>query len=139
MIKKLIKSKKFSTIHTPFCIIGGGTAGLNLVSQLKHQKGVLKNQIRVFEPSSLHYYQPGFTMVGGGLIKSESTVMETRKLFPSQINFTDLGVKSVIPDKNTIVTEDGQNWTYDQLIIASGMKLDYSKIKGFLLLTIYFF
>jgi sulfide:quinone oxidoreductase len=57
---------KYYATHTKFCIVGGGTAGLNISAHLaKHYD---PKSIRIFEPSKLHYYQPGFTMIGGNLV-----------------------------------------------------------------------
>ncbi|EGR30200.1 hypothetical protein IMG5_138190 [Ichthyophthirius multifiliis] len=57
--------------------------------------------IRVFDSQKTHYYQPGWTMVGG-----------------------------VFPENNKIQTDDGREWTYDQLIIAAGMIPNFNSIKG---------
>lgn len=59
--------KLFST-HTKFCIIGGGTGGLNLSTHLLRGK-VDPRDIRIFDGASQHYYQPGWTMLGGDLCK----------------------------------------------------------------------
>lgn len=54
---------RFYSTHTKFCIIGGGTGGLNLSSHLLRAK-VDPKDIRIFDKSDLHYYQPGWTMLG---------------------------------------------------------------------------
>lgn len=63
--------KMFST-HTKFCIIGGGTGGLNLSTHLLRAK-INPKDIRIFDSSSLHYYQPGWTMLGADLCEPELT------------------------------------------------------------------
>lgn len=57
----------FFITHTKICIIGGGSAGLNLSAHLS--KLYDPKSIRVFEPATTHYYQPGFTMVGGDIVE----------------------------------------------------------------------
>lgn len=57
--------KMFST-HTKFCIIGGGTGGLNLSTHLL-RSNINAKDIRIFEGCDTHYYQPGWTMLGGDL------------------------------------------------------------------------
>lgn len=52
------------TAHTPIAIIGGGTGGLNAAAQILLDGLALNHEIRVFEPKRVHYYQPGWTMVG---------------------------------------------------------------------------
>ena len=64
MLSKTI-CNMFAT-HTKICIIGGGTGGLNLSTHLM-RANINPKDIRIFEPAKKHYYQPGWTMVGGGL------------------------------------------------------------------------
>lgn len=69
-------------------------------------------------------------MVGGGLAKAESTVKLNSEIFNPKINFTNNKVQKVIPEKNTILTDDGKEYTYDQLVVATGINPDFSAIKG---------
>jgi len=50
-------------IHHDILIVGGGNAGLSVAARLRHagHKG-----IGLIEPSEKHYYQPLWTLVGGG-------------------------------------------------------------------------
>ena len=46
-------------------IVGGGAAGISMASRLKR---ALKNpDITIIDPSEKHFYQPGFTLIGGGV------------------------------------------------------------------------
>jgi eukaryotic sulfide quinone oxidoreductase len=126
--KKLFSQR--AAIHTPICIIGGGTAGANLVGHFKYQRGVLKKDIRVFEPSKTHYYQPSFTMVGGGIFKPEKCHVTTRSLIDDAVPITELSVQKVVPESSYLITEDGQHWTYDQLVIVTGINSTFTAIKG---------
>lgn len=52
-------------------VVGGGTAGLSVSHQLRR---AIKNlDVAIVEPSSKHYYQPGWTMVGGGIFNKRDT------------------------------------------------------------------
>lgn len=46
-------------------IVGGGTGGIATASNLLTRKSGLS--IAIIDPSDVHYYQPGRTMVGGGV------------------------------------------------------------------------
>ena len=48
-------------------IVGGGTAGITVAARLL-RKGY--PDVAVIEPSSTHYYQPLWTLVGGGQAKA---------------------------------------------------------------------
>lgn len=57
----------FNYHHTKYCIIGGGTGGLNTASHLL-RSSIKPTDIRIFEPAEYHYYQPGWTMVGFNMV-----------------------------------------------------------------------
>ena len=46
--------------HYQILIIGGGTAGIMVASQLKRKNSNL--EIGLIEPSDKHYYQPAWTL-----------------------------------------------------------------------------
>ncbi|MDJ0708297.1 MAG: FAD/NAD(P)-binding oxidoreductase, partial [Leptolyngbyaceae cyanobacterium MO_188.B28] len=48
-------------------IVGGGAAGTTVAAQLLNSNKKL--DIAIIEPSENHYYQPGWTLVGGGVFK----------------------------------------------------------------------
>ena len=57
-----INKRLFSSAakHSKFLVIGGGTGGLNFVSQMRREKGITDGDFTVFEPSAVHYYQVNF-------------------------------------------------------------------------------
>lgn len=82
--------------HTKFCVIGGGTAGLNTTAHLLRNK-VRPADVRVFEPAEYHYYQPGWTMVGNNLIDPENTRKKMEHVLPENIHWTKEKVVKVDP------------------------------------------
>ena len=46
-------------------IVGAGAAGISVAASLKARKPVL--DIAIIDPADIHYYQPGWTMVGAGV------------------------------------------------------------------------
>lgn len=67
--------KSLSVTHHSVVIIGGGTAGLTVGAQLMNKKKDL--DLCVVEPSQDHYYQPLWTLVGGGLFKKGLELFRT--------------------------------------------------------------
>ena len=120
--------KLFST-HAKICIIGGGTGGLNLSTHLM-RANISPSNIRIFDASDKHYYQPGWTMVGADLCSSDITHRPMSDVLPSEITLTKQNVARVDAEKKTIITANGEKFTYDHVIFGSGLKLDWDKIKG---------
>ena len=64
----IFRDWKFSFAHqSKFCIIGGGTGGVNIAAHLVRSK-INPRDISIFEPAHYHYYQPGWTVVGSGMV-----------------------------------------------------------------------
>lgn len=68
-------------------------------------------------------------MVGGGLCDVSITESNMSDVIPSGIFWTKDKVLKVDPEKNTIET-DKDKFTYDHIVFASGLQLDWNKIKG---------
>jgi sulfide:quinone oxidoreductase len=63
------QSNTSSTNHYQIVIVGGGAAGITTAAQLLKQNSKLK--IAIVEPAEKHHYQPGWTLIGGGVSNSE--------------------------------------------------------------------
>ena len=122
--------KNFASAHSQVIVIGAGTAGLAVSSQLVHQNVVSGKNIAIFDPSSTHYYQPGYTKLGGGILNSLKHIEYNLKEITKDYNFQNVGVKQINPEKNEIVTESNDVWTYDQLVVAPGMEVKLDSIPG---------
>ena len=109
-------------------IVGGGAAGIATAASLHKRDASL--DIAIIEPSPTHYYQPGWTMVGAGVFKKEETARSTASVMPSYLTHIRGTVASFQPDENSVKLEDGKALTYDSLVVAAGLKLDWAAIEG---------
>ena len=66
-------------------IVGGGAAGIATASSLLKRNPKL--DIAVIEPSEVHYYQPGWTMVGAGVFNKEFTRRTEAQVMPSRVTW----------------------------------------------------
>lgn len=107
-------------------IVGGGSAGLTVASKLAKRNDM---EITVIDPASKHYYQPAWTLVGGGDTEMEDTVREMKDIIPSSVKHIKEAVKRFSPDKNLVHTSE-QDISYDYLIVAAGIQIDWTKIEG---------
>ena len=60
--------------HYPVVIAGGGTAGLTVAAQLVN--AIDPSRIALIEPSTHHFYQPLWTLVGGGVFPKEESMRQ---------------------------------------------------------------
>ncbi|MDT8873124.1 FAD-dependent oxidoreductase [Komagataeibacter rhaeticus] len=52
-------------------VVGGGAAGLSTAASILKRRGGIT--VAIIEPSASHFYQPGWTLVGGGVFKQSQT------------------------------------------------------------------
>lgn len=109
-------------------VVGAGAGGLAAASSLlKRNKNI---RIAVVDPSETHDYQPGWTMVGGGIFSQESTRRSMQTVIPSGVAWIRNSVTTFIPETNSIELDNGEQLKYAQLIVAAGLKLDFAAIPG---------
>lgn len=117
------------TIHHQIVIIGGGTAGITVAAQLTRGWGK-KVDVAIVEPSDKHYYQPLWTLVGAGLAKKESTQKSEAAVIPKKATWIKDAATEFFPEQNMLKTRDGREITYDLLIVAAGLQVNWGKIPG---------
>ena len=114
--------------HHQVLIVGGGAAGITAAAQLKRARPQL--DVAILEPSADHYYQPGWTLVGAGVFSLDETRRAEGDLIPSGVTWIRDAVASFQPEANQLTTTTGATHSYGALVVATGMKLCWDKIKG---------
>ena len=113
--------------HHQVVIAGGGTAGITVAARLR-RAGV--RDIAVIEPSASHYYQPLWTLVGGGRATALSTVRPQVSVMPKDVTWIRDAATGVDPAAQTVTTGSGRQLHYDHLVMAPGIQLDFDKVSG---------
>ncbi|CAI8902461.1 hypothetical protein PS893_00902 [Pseudomonas fluorescens] len=116
------------SISADIVVIGGGTAGIGLVASLLKRSPHLN--ITVIEPDSRHYYQPAWTLVGGGAYNVENTVRPMASVMPRGAHWLQAAVTGIDPDKRQLTLGDGRTVVYQNLVVCPGLRLAWEKIEG---------
>ncbi|MEB0260715.1 FAD/NAD(P)-binding oxidoreductase [Mucilaginibacter sp. 10I4] len=114
--------------HYQILIVGGGNAGISVAAQLLRKKGDLV--IGIIDPSEKHYYQPAWTLVGGGVFDINKTVRKEKDVIPEKAVWIKDAIEKFQPESNSLTCKSGTSFTYDYLVVAPGIQLDWYKIKG---------
>ena len=114
--------------HHQVLIIGGGTAGIMVASQMLKKNP--KIDIGLFEPAKTHYYQPAFTLVGANTYSYEKTARSMESIMPKGLTWYKEYVSNLDPDNNKLTTKDGNEFTYDYLVVAPGLRMAPELVKG---------
>jgi sulfide:quinone oxidoreductase len=114
--------------HHHILIIGGGSAGITLAALLLKENPGL--DVAIVDPASTHYYQPLWTLVGGGVVAKESTGRPMAKVIPNGATWIQEATTSFDPDRNQVTLANGDTVTYDVLAVCAGIKLCWDEVEG---------
>jgi sulfide:quinone oxidoreductase len=114
--------------HYDILILGGGTAGLTVASQLADR--IDGRHLGIVEPSPTHYYQPLWTLVGGGIFPREDSARDEAGLIPDGVTWIRDAASWIDPEQRSVTTATGGTLTYDFLVVAPGVVPRWTKIPG---------
>ncbi|KAL2139666.1 hypothetical protein VTI28DRAFT_4866 [Corynascus sepedonium] len=111
-------------------VVGGGSAGLTISHQLLRTGKFSQDDIAIVDPAEWHHYQPGWTLVGGGLKDKNELKRPLQSLVDPKLKLYTDSLATFQPEDNTVTLGTGSKLTYDQLVVAPGIKVDLASIKG---------
>jgi len=110
-------------------IVGGGLAGMSTAARLT--LNISNPDITVIEPEPKSVsYQPGQTLVAAGIWDEDDISYNRDDFVPDGVKVIEDKVIDFDPINNKVTTAKGQVVTYDYLIVATGLQLDFERIKG---------
>ncbi|AWX56285.1 NAD(P)/FAD-dependent oxidoreductase [Brevibacillus brevis] len=117
-------------VHYTVVIVGAGSAGISVAARIVRASKGLMGQVAIIDPASKHYYQPLWTLVGGGAAKKEESERELSSLIPAGVDWICDAVTSFQAEQHTLRTEQGTVLSYDYLVVAAGLQIDWEGVKG---------
>lgn len=116
-----------TTAKHQIVIVGGGTAGISVAARLLRRG---HSDVAVIEPSDTHYYQPLWTLVGGGQAKASTTARPEASVMPKGATWIKNAAASIDPASNTVTCADGADYEYEVLVVCPGIQLDWNRTEG---------
>jgi sulfide:quinone oxidoreductase len=113
--------------HHEVVILGGGSAGISVAARLR-RAGL--SDVALVEPSDRHFYQPLWTLVGGGRATATDTARPQESVIPKGVTWIRAAATAVDPDTRAVTLHDGRVISYDHLIVAAGLQLNPETIPG---------
>ena len=114
--------------HFEVVIVGAGAAGISVAASLKARDRDLS--VAVIDPADVHYYQPGWTMVGGGIFTPEQTAKTMGSLIPKGVHWIKSAVAAFEPQANAVILDGCRVVKYDRLVVCPGLKPDWAGVEG---------
>jgi len=108
-------------------IVGGGTAGITVAARLR-RAGV--TGVTLLDPSDTHWYQPLWTLVGGGQAPLRITWRPQATVIPPGVSWIRDAATAVDPEARRVTTAGGAELDYDLLVLAPGIQLNWQAVPG---------
>ncbi|KAF9970446.1 hypothetical protein BGZ73_006847 [Actinomortierella ambigua] len=109
-------------------VVGGGSAGLAVASTLSRTLG--NKAVAVVDPADVHYYQPLWTFVGGGLKPFDESKKPMEDVMPKKAQWIKESVATFKPESNSVTLANGETISYEYLVVAAGIQVNWDKIKN---------
>ena len=117
-----------STTHHTVLIIGAGTGGITVAARLKRRQRDL--DVAILDPAKQHFYQPMWTLIGGGVFEKQKSGRPMESVVPKGVTWIPSAVETFRSDENAVTVAGGGTITYDFLVVAAGIQIDWDKIPG---------
>lgn len=115
------------SMHHRIVVIGGGNAGLSVAARLRNAG---QGDVAIIEPRTEHYYQPLWTLVGGGRAPRRESVRPQTQVMPQGVAWVKDSVSEIEPDERTVKLASGGEVGYDYLVVSPGLQLDWDRVPG---------
>lgn len=116
-----------ATLHHRIVIVGGGTAGVTVAARLRRAG---EDDVLLVEPARTHWYQPLFTLVGGGLAELAASSRAEADVIPQGVQWIRDAAVAFEPERSAVHTSLGLELHYDALVVCPGLHCDWDTVPG---------
>ncbi|KAJ3509231.1 hypothetical protein NMY22_g16362 [Coprinellus aureogranulatus] len=121
--------------HYKVVVVGSGSGGLSVANQIYNKfkaagTPLNKDDIAILDAAEDHFYQPGWTLVGAGLRPKSDFRRPLKSLIPSHLTLIPENVATFSPATNSVDTTTGRSVSYDTLVVAAGLQINWDNIQG---------
>ena len=109
-------------------IVGAGAGGVAVAASLLKRRANLN--IALIDPAKEHSYQPGWTLVGGGVFQQSQTRRPMSSVIPDGVTHYSEAAATFQPEENCVTLADGKVISYSVLVVSPGLKLNWEAIPG---------
>ncbi|WAR19448.1 SQOR-like protein, partial [Mya arenaria] len=78
----------------------------------------------------VHFYQPMWTLVGGGVKSFSQSGVPTQDILPRGCKPYNQYLQEFDPERNTVTLKNGEKLSYDYLVVALGIQINLNKVEG---------
>src|SRR5690606_12008633 len=118
----MINTAEYTNKKPKILVVGGGFAGLNFIRHLSASTF----DVTLIDKNNFNYFTPLLYQVATGFLEPSSISYPLRKLVNARgFNFRQGELSSIDSANNSIKLADGDELTYDHLVIAAGTKTNF--------------
>jgi len=127
-LRQFTTTTSFRRQNVKLLVVGGGSGGAATAHNFTRILG--EGQVTVIEPSPTHFYQPLWTLVGGGIKPLAESAKPMKTVLPKKAAWIQDEVVSFNPEENKVITMKGEEISYEYLVVAMGLVNRYERIPG---------
>ncbi len=111
-------------------ILGAGTAGTIMASHLRKKLSKTDWTITMVDRAPDHYYQPGYLFMPFGIYTEDDVRRPMKRTVPRGVDYREAEVDRIDADTRRVLLQNGDELTYDILIVATGVHPAPDQVEG---------
>ena len=111
-------------------ILGSGAGGTVVANMLRKELLESEWEITIIDRKEQHHYQAGYLFIPFGIYSENDVIKPKKEFIPKGVDFVVDNVVKINKDERRVETEQGRQYDYDWLVIATGCDIVPTEIDG---------